>query len=728
MNEPYDLNRNRLSREIARRRRLALALAASMLALVALGGGGSALWLQAESQARQEHLPREVNDALNRATVLREQARAAAVGSDALFGQAREQVQRAVALAESGPAEAVLLAQVQQVQAELGEEQKDRQFLAALEAARLAQAETVADENRFAPERALPLFREAFAAYGLPVGQGEPAAAAARLRQRPEVIRQAVLAALQEWVDLAANPRGGQVEPHLDWLRAVAVALEPDQAWARQLRMALEEKDLARRRAALEQLAREADVAKMPVLALTRLAARLRSVGAATSAVQVLRRAQQRYPADFWVNHELGTTLLALPGEAEEAVRYMTAAMALRPDSPGVQLNLGAALQARGQLEEAIACYRRALALDPKYAAAHCNLGILLQARGQREEAIACFRQALALDPRDARAHNNLGVTLKDQGRLDEAIVCFRQAIALDPKDARAHYNLGAALQAKRQVDDAIACYRRAIELDPRDARAHTNLGVALQAKGRLEEAIACYRRAIELDPKDARAHGNLGIALWDRGQLEEAITCYRRAIELDPKSASARSNLARAERMVSARDKLPAFRSGNYAPATTEERLALAEWCALQKLHHTAAGLYAAAFVADPRLADDLNAAHRYNAACHAVLAGTGHGADAAKLDDKQRVRLRQLALDWLRADLTLWQKQLQSARPAEAGKARAVLQHWQKDVDLASVREPNMLAKLAAEEREPFTKLWADVAALLKKAEDRPKGEQPK
>lgn len=31
--------------------------------------------------------------------------------------------------------------------------------------------------------------------------------------------------------------------------------------------------------------------------------------------------------------------------------------------------------------------------------------------------------------------------------------------------------------------------------------------------------------------------------------------------------------------------------------------------------------------------------------------------------------------------------------------------------------------LAKLPAEERATFTQLWADVAALLKKAEDKPK-----
>src|SRR6516164_4586354 len=68
-----------------------------------------------------------------------------------------------------------------------------------------------------------------------------------------------------------------------------------------------------------------------------------------------------------------------------------------------------------------------------------------------------------------------------------------------------------------------------------------------------------------------------------------------------------------------------------------------------MKKLHHTATGLYAAAFAADPKLADDLKAGHRYRAACAAALAAAGQGEDAAKLDDKEKVRLRKQALDWL-------------------------------------------------------------------------------
>ncbi len=46
----------------------------------------------------------------------------------------------------------------------------------------------------------------------------------------------------------------------------------------------------------------------------------------------------------------------------------------------------------------------------------------------------------------------------------------------------------------------------------------------------------------------------------------------------------------------------------------------------------------------------------------------------------------------------------------------------HWQQDTDLAGIRDAAALAKLPADEQKACTQLWADVAALLKKASGPP------
>src|SRR5439155_1995017 len=107
---------------------------------------------------------------------------------------------------------------------------------------------------------------------------------------------------------------------------------------------------------------------------------------------------------------------------------------------------------------------------------------------------------------------------------------------------------------------------------------------------------------------------------------------------------------------------------------------------------------LFAVAF-ADRAVADDVSSFRRYNAACMAALAGCGQGNDAGKLDDQQKAGLRAQAQDWLQADLTLWTKKARGNAAAERGPALDALRGWQRDADLAGVREPAALAKLPKE-----------------------------
>ena len=164
---------------------------------------------------------------------------------------------------------------------------------------------------------------------------------------------------------------------------------------------------------------------------------------------------------------------------------------------------------------------------------------------------------------------------------------------------------------------------------------------------------------------------------------------------------------------------KLSAFLKGEFQPSDNRERLPLAGVCQIKKLNHTAAGLYAAAFVADPKLADDLKARHRYNAACHAALAAAGQGEDAAQLDDTERTRLRGQALDWLRPTWPCAPSKWKPANLPTVPLCEKTLRHWQQDTDLAGHPRRRPLAKLPRTDRKAFTQLWDDVAKLLKKAQ---------
>jgi hypothetical protein len=99
--------------------------------------------------------------------------------------------------------------------------------------------------------------------------------------------------------------------------------------------------------------------------------------------------------------------------------------------------------------------------------------------------------------------------------------------------------------------------------------------------------------------------------------------------------------------------------------------------------------------------------------------LAASGRGRDVPPPDDATKAKLRQQALGWLRAELDTWSNLLGSANGPQPGSIARTLEYWQTEPDLAGIRDPDALAKVPADERDSFTELWTDVAALRKQAE---------
>jgi tetratricopeptide (TPR) repeat protein len=520
----------------------------------------------------------------------------------------------------------------------------------------------------------------------------------------------------------------------------VARLADPD-PWRTDLRQLFRRPRAQARSGLRKQAYDRAALQRQPAASLVLLAELLERAGELDRSREVLRLAWQRFPGDFWVNHWLGSS--SSTGERyerpEEAVRYLTAALAARPSSVGAHGNLGLALADLGKLDEAIAIYRQAITIDPKSAQAHTNLGALLCDRnGDYPAAIAAFRKALAVDPQYVSAQFNLGVALNKQGKVDEAIAAFRKAIALDPQDALAYGPLGVLLaDHKKDIEGAIAAFRNAVKLHPKDTRSHYSLGICLHRQGKEEEAIAAFRRALSLNPKYALAQVNLGAPLGNLGMLEEAIAAFRQGIALDPKLAAEFNRAlqevqtkatALAKRLRDAEERLTPFLAGKYRPRNNDERLGLAVLCERRRLYPTAARLYADAFAADPRLPEDGKAGRRmqcgprYDAACCAARAGGGQGENVPR-DESERARWRRQALDWMKAELARCGKDMNSWFAATRSKARQALMIWQHDSALASIRDRSALIGLPAEERQACEKFWADVAALLRKRQPGPR-----
>jgi Flp pilus assembly protein TadD len=437
-----------------------------------------------------------------------------------------------------------------------------------------------------------------------------------------------------------------------------------------------------------------------------------------------------RFKKDFDdAHHNIGTALLR-KSKLDEAIAEYREAIRLKKDQAVHHSDLGNALRQKGQFDAAIAELREALRLKNNSPNALNILGaILCDDKHDYDGAILAFREAIRLKKDYPEGHCNLANALFKKGQLDEAIDEYRAGIRLNKDYAEAHYSLGVALRDKGQRDEAITEYRQAIRINKDLAEPHNNLGNALKDKGQLDEAIAEYREAIRLKEDLPEAHCNLGASLEQKGQFAEALVHRRCGHEHGSKNPRWRYPSAQwvrnCERLVELDGKLPAILSGQKQPADTAERFDLARLCQMpcKKRYADAVRFFSDAFDEKPQLADDLNTQLRYNAACAAALAGCDQGKDADKLDDTERARLRQQALDWLRADLKAYRQAMEKSA-GKAGPAIAQrMQHWLQNSDFAGVRCEAVLRKLPEAERPSWQKLWQEVEALRQQAPTRTK-----
>jgi tetratricopeptide (TPR) repeat protein len=501
----------------------------------------------------------------------------------------------------------------------------------------------------------------------------------------------------------------------------VAVALRPDSPGAR-VNLGFVLKDLGRLDEAITAYQKAIDLKPDYAAAHNNLGTALDDKGMWKEAIAEYRKAIELKPGFAAAHSNLGITLRK-KGRLDEAITECRKAVELELEWAGAHKTLADALSEKGMVEAAITEYRTAIRLKPDYEGAHTNLGADLLNIGMLEEAISELRKSIQLKPHDALAHVNLGADLSKNGMLDEAILEYRKAIELKPGDARAHANLGGALSRRDMLDEAIKECRKAIELNPNLALAYYNLGNLLRDKGKIDEAITQFRKAIDLEPDYAEAHCNLGAVLLNLGRFAEALVEDKRGHELGSKQPGwnypSADWVRQSEKLVALDTKLHKILKGEAQPADVAERIALAELCVrFKKLYVSSFRFYFEAFAEKPEMADDLENAHRYNAACAAALAGCGQGKDADQTEDKERARLRHQSLKWLRADLAAKRQMLDN----EPDKARPLLveqmQHWQQDSDFAGVRGTEALAKLPEAERAEWAKLWQDVAALGKQA----------
>jgi tetratricopeptide (TPR) repeat protein len=235
----------------------------------------------------------------------------------------------------------------------------------------------------------------------------------------------------------------------------------------------------------------------------------------------------------------------------EEAIGFMRAAAALRPQHPNLHVKLGRLLDKAKRPDQAVAAYRQAFEVGPNNPYAYAELAQALARQGNSDEALAVYVRYVAANPEDGAAQHALGKAYRRAGQWDKAIAAFQEASRLAPHGDLSYPDLAWSLATcpdpkPRDPARAVEWARKAVTAVPWSRDAWTALGVASYRAEDWEGAVAALERANQL----AGGHNNgwffLAMANWKLDRQEEARKWYDQAVQWMEKHAPHQEELGR--------------------------------------------------------------------------------------------------------------------------------------------------------------------------------------
>jgi tetratricopeptide (TPR) repeat protein len=167
----------------------------------------------------------------------------------------------------------------------------------------------------------------------------------------------------------------------------------------------------------------------------------------------------------------------------------------------------------------AIKALTRALELAPDTTEAQSLLGWAQMLHEDYDDALATFSRVLMKEPANTLARINVGYICLKKRIFGEAIEHLSKAIRLD-NDRKAtlyaHYYLGLVYYEREMYDDAQTFFKKTLQLGPNLIEAYFDLGRTLWFSGSREAALATWdagHKANRFNPWAKRCHDMLELA-----------------------------------------------------------------------------------------------------------------------------------------------------------------------------------------------------------------------
>lgn len=249
-------------------------------------------------------------------------------------------------------------------------------------------------------------------------------------------------------------------------------------------------------------------------------------------------------------------------GEYDDAERHFR--IALRADEdPHALAGIGALANARGDAPAALRYLTRAAELEPNSPLIQFLLGQAFGLRGTPAFAERAYENALRLDPNLHQVRPWLAEHLIREGRAAEAEPHYRRLGELPGYERVAQLGLADVARAGGRLEEAVAGYRAALETEPTLAMPTRALAMTLAELGRNAEVVDAYGRYLAHVPDDDEMRALRADVLMLTGQWPQAALDLRILSERNPLDMAARNRLAIVEEYLGQLDSARAHAAG---------------------------------------------------------------------------------------------------------------------------------------------------------------------